>query len=234
MSQRFRWSAERQVALEDLRKNGRASTRHLAKRWGWTAAKVQRFLTFVDSHTEAVNRYSESVKPVSVNAKPIHHVPVKGRSLDVTTLDQKPLESGGGYTADLISEMNRCLAGRFGADYRPVQHDNKSSILTGQELQAAGVDREWAVMMLRRHAMRFHPEKHGGGNYPGSLKFFRKGLLRDWKSERQTEIPLLTIEKPHPLTGVHAYVDPGAKKIERPTHVFETACRIVEQQAGQA
>lgn len=234
MTQRFRWSAERQVALEDLRKNGRASTRNLAKRWGWTHSKAVRFLAFLGSHPDALNRNSVPVNAVPVNAYPKHHVPVKDRSLDVTTLDQKTLEAGGGYTADLISEMNRCLASRFGAGYRPVLHDNKSSVLTGQELQAAGVDREWAVMMLRRHAMRFHPEKHGGGNYPGSLKFFRKGLLRDWKVEPQTEIPLLTIERPHPLTGVHAYVDPSARKVERPTHVFETACRIVEQQAGQA
>lgn len=225
---------ERQVALEDLRKNGRASTRHLSKRWGWSQPKVQRFLAFLDSHADAVNRFSESVKSESVKAKPIHRESVKGAPLEKYLLDKKTLEAGSGYTSDLIDEMNRLLRGRFGSDYRQVLHDNDSSVATGQELQAAGIELSWALMTLRRHVMRFHPEKMGGGNLPGSLKYWKRGLLRDWKSRAQTEIPLLTVERPHPLTGVHAYVDPGAKKIERPTHVFETACRIIEQQAGQA
>lgn len=234
MSQRFRWSVERQVALEDLRKNGRASTRNLAKRWGWTHSKAVRFLAFLDSHPDVLNRNSVPVNAVPVNAYPKHHVPVKDAPLEKYLLDKKTLEAGSGYTSDLIDEMNRLLRGRFGSDYRQVLHDNDSSVATGQELQAAGIELSWALMTLRRHVMRFHPEKMGGGNLPGSLKYWKRGLLRDWKSRAQTEIPLLTIEKPHPLTGVHAYVDPSAKKIERPTHVFETACRIIEQQAGQA
>lgn len=228
MRQRFRWSEERARALEDIRQNGRASTRQLAKRWGWTRSKVIRFLVFLDSHKNSLNRTTGPVKPGPVNAYPNHHGPVKDSPLDGTTLDKLHLEAGSGYTSGLISEMNRCLASRFGEHYRPVQHDNRSSVATGQELQAAGVDGEWAMMMLRRHAMRFHPEKHGGGKLPGSLKFFRNGLLRDWKSEPQAEITLLSVEKPNPLAGVHSYTDPSDKKIRPPEQIKQALWTVLE------
>jgi hypothetical protein len=231
MSQRFRWSAERTLALEDLRKNGRASTRHLAKRWGWTAAKVQRFLAFVDSHADALNRYSESVKPVSVKANPIHRVSVKAVPLDRTTLDKLPLESGGGYTSDLINAMNSGCFERFGDDFKRVQHDNRSSVRTGQNLQAAGVELGFALMMLRRHIMRFHPEKHGKGKLPISLAFWEQGLLKAWRLDGQTEIPLLASVKgdlPNPLAGVHGYRPPGKEKPRKPEQVKQALWAVLE------
>lgn len=99
---------------------------------------------------------------------------------------------------ELIETMNRTL-GQLYNDYRPVWSDNSSSNETAKQFEAVGMDPAWAAAELRRQCVQFNRGKHGKGRLPGTLTYFRRGLLGAWSRQEagdQMELPLVSIQAP--------------------------------------
>lgn len=112
--------------------------------------------------------------------------------------EQQPAPGSGPLVLELISTMNRTL-GQIYTDYKPVRGDNRSSLATAMDFEAASIDPAWAAAELRKMCVQFNRGKHGKGNLPGTLSYFRRGLLGAWdrqKAGEQLHLPLVSIEAP--------------------------------------
>lgn len=99
---------------------------------------------------------------------------------------------------ELLVVMNRTL-GQLYEDYRPVRGDNIASVEAAQDFEAVGLDPAWAAAELRRQCVLFNRGKHGRGELPRTLKYFRRGLLAAWRREQagqQMELPLVSVQPP--------------------------------------
>lgn len=117
--------------------------------------------------------------------------------------EQQPPGSGP-LVVELITTMNRTL-GSIYTDYTPVRGDNRASSAAAIDLESAGVDPAWAAAELRTMCVQFNRGRHGKGSLPGTLAYFRRGLLTAWRRHNagdQLNLPLVSIEAPKPRLNV--------------------------------
>lgn len=196
------------------------SVRTWAKSLGWSNGKMQRFLASLARYRlgEIQSCQHHSVfRPLNSGARieqerernpaPKQKPERVHRSVSVRTdahrpplgssglRTKKPSAAGTEYSTALITAMNEALAALFKESYRPVLLDNVSSIDTAQQLELAGVPVERAEAHLLVQCRLFNPSKHGKGDLPRSLAYFKRGIMKAWKNEAQLEIPLMQLER---------------------------------------
>jgi hypothetical protein len=86
--------------------------------------------------------------------------------------------------------MNEILGYRFGPEYRPVMHDNRRSAEAAIQFKTVGVPLAFAREELQKNCRLFNPSKHGRGNYPGTLGYFEKGIIKAFFARDRSEVLL--------------------------------------------
>ncbi len=123
----------------------------------------------------------------------------------------------------LIVAVNEILEYRFGDNYKPIRPDNHGSLKAARSVLDESVPVEEAVVLMRRQALAYTPDKTGG-DLPRSLghPFFARTVIRKWKllERERLQLPLLpqldmTIERtdpptPNPIVEHPAIASPAA------------------------
>lgn len=209
---------DRRRAFLDLVSCPGGTYRGWAKQWNWTLPRVQRFIatlakqrivtsvrtawgTLVEvryaTDTEPIQRAdTTSIHPMRTrNTCPIPLGSKTGKqlNLETRTTDSKTRSvDSDNYTTVLIDSMNAIFSQRFGAEYRPVMHDNRRSAEAINRLKTAGVPLPFARNALEQNCRLFNPYKHGRGNLPGTLGYFEKGIIKAFTArDRSGDSPAL-------------------------------------------
>jgi hypothetical protein len=214
----------RAAAFADLELNPVGNYREWARRWNWTLARVQRFIIALEREgliSCRRSRWGTMVTPIrrrygadtEVDGPPDTDPERKQYGADSepillgsTTRLKQSLGLGGSgldeksptdnYTAACIETMNEQLSRMFPGEYRPVMFNNDASGKTVDRWKAAGVELEFAIEKIREGCFKFNPSKHGGGNLPGTLAYFQKGVLEAHTTRAQLTIgPLPVVQR---------------------------------------
>lgn len=191
---------ERRRAFEDLLATPSGTERTWAARWGWSRAKVRRFVAALERHQLADLTRTEFGTAVRIRPTPgpqpahppLHQTgpravqdrPTPGpcpahlvSSSRLTDLVSRSAETET-YEVELIRALNRFGRIRFGDEFDDISDDNRSSLAAARSLRDSGFDLDVVVDELRKAVTLFNPSKHGRGNLPGSLAYFEKGLRK--------------------------------------------------------
>lgn len=205
------------------------SVRTWAKSLGWSNGKMQRFLGAIRRYrlgdVQSCDRHSvfrPLNSPINPKGEDANSPPAKvHRFVSVRTdahrpplgssglSTKQPSAAGSEYSTALITAMNDALSALFKESYRPVLLDNVSSIETAQLLESAGVPVDRAEAHLLVQCRLFNPSKHGKGDLPRSLAYFKRGIMKAWKNEAQLEIPLMQLERGDDVPRYQEYIPPA-------------------------